>query len=58
VEPVVEEEDEEEEINTQEIQIGNNTYLIDTENNVYSVDTHEQVGTFNAETNALEVEAV
>ena len=57
VEAVVEEE-EEEEINTQEIQIGNTTYLIDTENNLYSVDTHEQVGTFNAETNAVEAVAV
>ncbi len=46
-------EDEDEEIHTQEITIGNTTYLIDTENNLYSIDTHDQVGTFNADTNEV-----
>ena len=49
----VEEEEEEEEIHTQEIVIGNKSYLLDEENNVYSVDTHEQIGTFNAETQTI-----
>jgi hypothetical protein len=51
--PVVAEEEEEEEIHTQEIKIGDDTYLIDGDNNLYSVETHEQVGTFNAETNQV-----
>lgn len=51
--PVVAEEEEEEEIHTQEIKIGDETYLIDGDNNLYSVETHEQVGTFNAETNQV-----
>jgi len=51
--PVVAEEEEEEEIHTQEIKIGDKTYLIDGDNNLYSVETHEQVGTFNAETNQV-----
>ena len=51
--PVVVEEEEEEEIHTQEIKIGDDTYLIDGDNNLYSVETHEQVGTFNAETNQV-----
>jgi hypothetical protein len=49
----VEEEEEDEEIHTQEIKIGDDTYLIDGDNNLYSVETHEQVGTFNAETNQV-----
>lgn len=49
----VEEEDDEEEIHTQEIEIGGKTYLIDNDNNLYSVDTHEQVGSFNTETNQV-----
>ena len=49
----VEEEEEDEEIHTQEIKIGDDTYLIDGDNNLYSVDSHEQVGTFNAETNQV-----
>ena len=49
----VEEEEEDEEIHTQEIKIGDNTYLIDGDNNLYSVDSHEQVGTFNTETNQV-----
>ena len=56
-EPVVQEasavEEEEEEIHTQEIKIGDNTYLIDSDNNLYSVETHDQVGTFNADTNEV-----
>jgi hypothetical protein len=47
------EEEEDEEIHTQEIQIGDKTYLIDGDNNLYSVESHEQVGTFNAETNQV-----
>ena len=54
VEAVVEnDESEDEEIHTQEITIGNKTFLIDTENNLYSIDTHDQVGTFNAELNVV-----
>ena len=54
VEAVVEnDESEDEEIHTQEITIGNKTFLIDTENNLYSIDTHDQVGTFNAELNEV-----
>ena len=56
-EPVVQEasavEEEEEEIHTQEIKIGDNTYLIDSDNNLYSVENHDQVGTFNADTNEV-----
>ena len=54
--PVVQEtaeNDEEEEIHTQEITIGDNLYLIDSDNNLYSHDTHEQVGTFDSEKNAV-----
>jgi histone H1/5 len=51
-----EEEEEEEEIHTQEIVIGNKSYLLDEENNVYSVDTHEQIGTFNTETQTISSE--
>ena len=53
VEAVANDESEDEEIHTQEITIGNKTFLIDTENNLYSVDTHDQVGTFNADTNEV-----
>lgn len=56
VAPVVQEtdeNDEEEEIHTQEITIGDKLYLIDTDNNLYSHDTHEQVGTFDSEKNAV-----
>ena len=49
----VEETEEEEEIHTQEIDIGGKSYLLDEENNVYSVDTHEQIGTFNTETQTI-----
>ena len=45
--------EDEEEIHTQEITIGDTTYLIDTENNLYSIDTHDQIGTFNADTNEV-----
>tara|TARA_S200000501_G_scaffold328067_1_gene327743 strand:+ start:300 stop:1169 length:870 start_codon:yes stop_codon:yes gene_type:complete len=54
--PVVQEtaeNDEEEEIHTQEITIGDKLYLIDSDNNLYSHDTHEQVGTFDSEKNAV-----
>ena len=54
--PVVQEtvdNDEEEEIHTQEITIGDKLYLIDSDNNLYSHDTHEQVGTFDSENNAV-----
>ena len=53
VQAAVEEEEEDEEIHTQEIKIGDNTYLIDGDNNLYSVESHEQVGTFDAETNQV-----
>ena len=45
--------EEEEEIHTQEITIGDTLYLIDGENNLYSTETHEQVGTYNADTNEV-----
>ena len=48
--PVQEEvEEEDEEIHTQEIIIGDKTYLIDGENNIYSVETHDHIGTFDPE---------
>ena len=53
VQAAVEEEEEDEEIHTQEIKIGDDTYLIDGDNNLYSVESHEQVGTFDAETNQV-----
>ena len=56
--PVVQEtteNDEEEEIHTQEITVGDKLYLIDSDNNLYSHDTHEQVGTFDSEKNAVVV---
>ena len=45
--------EEEEEIHTQEITIGDTLYLIDGENNLYSTETHEQVGTYNADANEV-----
>ena len=45
--------EEEEEIHTQEITIGDKLYLIDSDNNLYSHDSHEQVGTFDSEKNAV-----
>ena len=46
-------EEDEEEIHTQEIVIGNKTYLIDGENNIYSVDTHDHIGTFDSDKNVV-----
>lgn len=46
-------EEEEEEIHTQEITIGDTLYLIDNDNNLYSTETHEQVGTYNADANEV-----
>lgn len=51
--PVVQEEDENEEIHTQEIEIGGKSYLIDGDNNIYSVDTHDEIGTYDAATNTI-----
>lgn len=51
--PVVQEEDENEEIHTQEIEIGGKSYLIDGDNNIYSVDTHDEIGRYDAETNTI-----
>ena len=51
--PPVEEEEEDEEIHTQEIIIGDKTYLIDGENNIYSVETHDHIGTFDPEKNEV-----
>jgi hypothetical protein len=51
--PVVQEEDEDEEIHTQEIEIGGKSYLIDGDNNIYSVDTHDEIGTYDAKTNTI-----
>ena len=51
--PVVQEEDEDEEIHTQEIEIGGKSYLIDGDNNIYCVDTHDEIGTYDAETNTI-----
>lgn len=53
VAPVVQEEDEDEEIHTQEIEIGGKSYLIDGDNNIYSVDTHDEIGTYDAATNTI-----
>jgi hypothetical protein len=49
----VKEEEEEEEIHTQEIVIGDKTYLLDGENNIYSVETHDHIGTFDSEKNVV-----
>jgi hypothetical protein len=49
----VKEEEEDEEIHTQEIIIGDKTYLIDGENNIYSVETHDHIGTFDPEKNEV-----
>ena len=46
-------EEEDEEIHTQEIIIGDKTYLIDGENNIYSVETHDHIGTFDPEKNEV-----
>jgi len=52
--PVQEEEEEEdEEIHTQEIVIGDKTYLIDGDNNIYSVETHDHIGTFDNDKNKI-----
>jgi hypothetical protein len=51
--PVVQEEDEDEEIHTQEIGIGGKSYLIDGDNNIYSVDTHDEIGTYDVATNTI-----
>ena len=48
-----EEEEEDEEIHTQEIVIGDKTYLIDGDNNSYSVETHDHIGTFDPEKNEV-----
>jgi len=46
-------EEEDEEIHTQEIIIGDTTYLIDGDNNIYSVETHDHIGTFDPEKNEV-----
>ena len=52
--PFVESEElEEEEIVTQEIVIGGETYLIDGDNNLYSTQTHLEVGTYNKDTKEI-----
>ena len=51
--PVPVQEEEEEEIHTQEIVIGDKTYLLDGENNIYSVETHDHIGTFDSEKNVV-----
>ena len=52
--PLVESEElEEEEIVTQEIVIGGETYLIDGDNILYSTQTHEEVGTYNHDTKEI-----
>lgn len=51
--PVVQEEEEDEEIHTQEIEINGKSYLIDGDNNLYSVDTHDEIGTYDAATNTI-----
>ena len=53
VQEEVEEEEEDEEIHTQEIIIGDTTYLIDGDNNIYSVETHDHIGTFDPEKNEV-----
>jgi len=52
--PFVESEElEEEEIVTQEIVIGGETYLIDNDNILYSTQTHLEVGTYNQDTKEI-----
>jgi len=52
--PLVESEElEEEEIVTQEIVIGGETYLIDNDNILYSTQTHLEVGTYNQDTKEI-----
>lgn len=51
--PVVQEEEEDEEIHTQEIEINGKSYLIDGNNNIYCVDTHDELGTYDAATNII-----
>ena len=52
--PLVETEElEEEDIVTQEIVIGGETYLIDGDNILYSTQTHEEVGTYNQDTQEI-----
>ena len=56
--PLVESEElEEEEIVTQEIVIGGETYLIDGDNNLYSTQTHLEVGTYNQDTQEISLNA-
>ena len=56
--PFVESEElEEEEIVTQEIVIGGETYLIDGDNNLYSTQTHLEVGTYNQDTKEISLNA-
>ena len=56
--PLVESEElEEEEIVTQEIVIGGETYLIDGDNILYSTQTHEEVGTYNHDTKEISLNA-
>lgn len=56
--PFVESEElEEEEIVTQEIVIGGETYLIDGDNNLYSTQTHLEVGTYNQDTKEFSLNA-
>ena len=56
--PFVESEElEEEEIVTQEIVIGGETYLIDGDNNLYSTQTHLEVGTYNQDTQEISLNA-
>ena len=56
--PLVESEElEEEEIVTQEIVIGGETYLIDGDNNLYSTQTHLEVGTYNQDTKEISLNA-
>lgn len=56
--PFVESEElEEEEIVTQEIVIGGETYLIDNDNILYSTQTHLEVGTYNQDTKEISINA-
>ena len=56
--PLIESEElEEEEIVTQEIVIGGETYLIDGDNNLYSTQTHLEVGTYNQDTKEISLNA-
>jgi hypothetical protein len=53
IEDVIEVEEEEEDISTQEMELNGKSYLIDSYQNIYSVDTHEPLGIFDADSQQI-----